>query len=174
MVNIQASPGLTLPRKPWSLLAIILRLPGIPWLRMLKSPRVPVHTSLELDTLYANSDSMRHRVLFAFPKPKAFLALGADGIDEGTEVTQARVIPWYRRVVWKRWRLSLTKIDITRTRTLILKRKTRYQFWSTDLWTESNCAALIVKDTIMWSEPRKKRGKTRWFTSSTFGRQRLH
>ena len=30
MVNIQASPGLTLPRKPWSLLAIILRLPSIP------------------------------------------------------------------------------------------------------------------------------------------------
>ena len=37
---------------------------------------------------------MRHRVLFAFPKPKAFMALGADGIDEGTEATQARVIQY--------------------------------------------------------------------------------
>ena len=174
MVNIQASPGLTLPRKPWSLLAIILRLSGIPWLRMLKSLRVLVHTSLELDTLYANSDSMRHRVLFAFPKPKAFMALGADGIDEGTEATQARVIHRYRRVTWKRWRLSLTKIDITWTKTLILKINTRYQFWSTDLRTESNCAALMIKDTIMWSGPRRKRGRTRWFTSSTFWRQRLH
>ena len=41
------------------------------------------------------------------------MALGADGTDEGTEATQARVIPRYRRVVWKRWRLSLTKPDIT-------------------------------------------------------------
>ena len=82
------------------------------------------------------------------------MALGADGIDEGTEATQARVI-------WKRWRLSLTKIDITWTRTVILKIKTCYQFWSTDLRTESNCAALMVKDTIMWSGPRRKRGRTR-------------
>ena len=58
------------------------------------------------------------------------MALGADGIDEGTEATQARVIPRYRRVVWKRWRLSLTKPDITWMRTLILKIKTCYQFWS--------------------------------------------
>ena len=77
------------------------------------------------------------------------MALGADGIDEGTEATQAIVIPRYRRVVWKRWRLSLTKIDITWTRTVILKIKTCYQFWSTDLRTESNCAALMVKYTIM-------------------------
>ena len=84
------------------------------------------------------------------------MALGADGIDERTETTQARVIHRYRRVVWKRWRLSLTKPDITWTRTLIC-----YQFWSRDLGTESNCAALMVKDTIMWSGPRRKRGRTR-------------
>ena len=174
MLNIQTSLGLTLPRKSWSLLAIILRLPGIPWLRMQKSLKVLVHSSLELDNLYAKADSMRHRFLFAFPQPKTRLVLGADGTDEGTEATQARVIPRHRRVVWKKWRLSLTKIDITWTRTLILKRKTCYQFWSMDLWTESNCAALMVKDTNMWSGPRRKRGSTRWFTSSTFGRQRLH
>ena len=51
------------------------------------------------------------------------MALGADGIDEGTEATQERVIPRYRRVVWKRWRLSLTKIDITWTRNVIFKIK---------------------------------------------------
>ena len=39
---------------------------------------------------------MRHRVHFAFPKPKTPMALGADGIDKGTEATQARVIPRYR------------------------------------------------------------------------------
>ena len=44
-------------------------------------------------TLYANFDSMRHQVLFTVPKPKASMALGADGIDEGTKATQARVIP---------------------------------------------------------------------------------
>ena len=51
------------------------------------------------------------------------MALGADGIDEGMEATQERVIPQYRRVVRKRWRLSLTKPDITQMRTLILKIK---------------------------------------------------
>ena len=33
---------------------------------------------------------MRHRVLFVLPKLKACAALGADGMDEGTEAPQVK------------------------------------------------------------------------------------
>ena len=172
MVKIQASPGLTHPRKPWSLLAIILRLPG--WLRMLKSLRVLVHLSLALDTPYANPDSMRHRVLSALPKPKAFAALGADGWTKGRRLLRQEQYPSTAESAGKKWRLRLTEIELTWTRTSIWKKKHASNSGQRIYEQKQIVPLFMVTDTIMGRGPRRRRGRTKLYTSSTFGRQRLH
>ena len=98
---------------------------------------------------------MRHRVFSALPKPKACAALGADGRTKGRRLHRQEEYPGTaessEKDVGLRPNWNLFNMDENLD---IKEEDIASNFRSTDLWTESNCAAILWLKSLSWGVDR--------------------